>query len=325
MRRTWFSPDPLLAAAFVVLFATSAHAQGTRPNKAAAAHYNKGVELYGEGDKKAAVEEFKRAYEMQPNFRNLLNIAQIQVQVEDWPGAYVSFQRYLADGGSKVTPERRTQVEDELKKLLAHVAVVTVTAADNDVDVTLDGKAVGKTPLDKPLILAAGAHTLVAKKEGRPDVERKGDLAGEITVALDPGTAPPAAPPPAKAPAPTGPAPAPAHDKHGSSSGATWIGWGVTGALGVGTVVTGVLAAKATSSYDDKLKTFGVARSDLDSAQGKARTLVIVTGGLAAATAISAGITLYMQLSRKPSRESPKDAHLELLFGPGSVGARGSF
>src|SRR5215813_2480575 len=105
MRPPWFSRDPILVAttfaAFLAVTPASA-ANGASGHKAETAHYNKGVELYGEGDKKGAVDEFKRAYELQPNFRHLLNIAQIQVQVEDWPGAYASFQRYLADGGNKV-------------------------------------------------------------------------------------------------------------------------------------------------------------------------------------------------------------------------------
>jgi hypothetical protein len=328
--------DPLLAAAFVACFVVApAQAQGPgKPNKTSAAHYNRGVELYGEGDKKAALEEFKRAYEMQPNFRSLLNIAQIQVQVEDWTGAYTSFQRYLADGGSKVTPERHAQVEEEIKKLMSHIAVLTITTNYNDVEVTLDGKFVGKTPLDKPLVIAGGPHTLVGKKEGRPDVERKADLYGTVTVALDPGAAPAPVPAPVPVPVPeTIPAPsrpeaAPKPEEPPqaqSSGGPTWIGWVATGAFAAGAVTSGVLAARASSRYDDKLTTFGVSKSDLDTAQSKARTLVIVTGALAGAAAVSAGVTMYLQLSRKPSREPPKDARFELLLGPGGIGARGLF
>jgi hypothetical protein len=331
----WLLRDPRTIAAAAALALSlagaPARAQGPGPtNKAAAAHYNKGVELYGEGDKKAALLEFKRAYEIQPNFRHLANIAQIQLQVEDWPGAYWSFQRYLSDGGSKISAERRTQIETEIKKLHTHLAVLSVTTIDTDVEVSLDGTVVGKTPLEKPVVVPAGVHTLLAKKPGRADVERKANLVGEVTVALDPGASPPPGTPapvaaePAPEPAPQAPAkeakevrPKPAR------GGPLWIGWGVTGALGAGAVVTGVLAANAASKYDEKLKTFGVSHADLDSAQGKARTLVILTGALGAATVVSAGITLYLQLSRK--REAPKEARFELLFGPGSVGAKGSF
>jgi hypothetical protein len=339
MRAPWFTRDPFaLAPAAIltaILAAAPAHAQGPGPtNRAAAAHYNKGVELYGQGDRKGALDEFRRAYETQPNFRLLVNMAQIQLQIEDWVGAYTSFQRYLADGGAKVNAERRAQVEGELKRLHAHVAILTVTAADHDVEVSLDGKAVGKTPLDKPLVLPAGAHTLLAKKEGRPDVERRADLAGEVTVVLDPGAPPPAvagvaAPAPAPVPAPV-PARAPAQpapDARKSSHGvpATWISWGITGALAGSTAVTGVLALRASSKYSDKLNESPVTHSELEAAQGKARTLVLVTGALGAATAVSAGISLYLQLSRKPPREAPKEARFEILFGPGSAFARGSF
>ena len=257
------------------------------------------------------------------------------------PGAYASFQRYLADGGSRVAPDRRAQVEGEIKKLMTRIAVVTVTASDDGVDVTLDGAAIGKTPLAKPIVIGAGEHALVGKKEGRADVERKVALAGEVTVALDPGAAPPPPPPPPPAPPVPAPAPPPAAaappppappppeppppPPKSEGSGPTWIGWGVTGALGAGAIVTGVLAAQASSKYDDKLKTFGVTRDDLDSAQGKARTLVLLTGGLAAGAAVAAGVTLYFQLSGKTPRPASKEASINLLFGPGTVGAQGTF
>ncbi len=280
----------LAAALAVGLVAPAARAQG--PKDASTAHINKANELYGLGDRKGSLVEFKRAYALAPHFRMLINIARIELQVEDWRAAYESFRRYLADGGAKVRPERRVEVEGEMKKLLAEHK---------------DAFSGDATPLYSPDPAPAASAPAPALAEPPPP-------------AVTPEPAPKE---PAPAPRERPPAPAPA------TSSVPWAGWAVTGALAVGAGVSGFLALGASSKYDDKLKTFGVSHSDLSDAQGHARALVIVTGVLAAATAASAGITIYLQASQKPGqsseKERPREAGLRLLIGPGTLGAQGAF
>src|SRR5438046_1076480 len=78
-------------------------ARGDVPSAAAvndaAKHFQRGVTMYTEADYRAALVEFRRAYEIAPNATVLYNIAQTYYQLQDYAGALVTFERYLAEAG----------------------------------------------------------------------------------------------------------------------------------------------------------------------------------------------------------------------------------
>src|SRR3954465_9847176 len=80
-------------------------------------HYKRGVDLYGEANYTAALIEFRRAYEIAPNFSVLYNIGQIHYQLHDYADSLRTFQAYLSEGGNKVPSARRTEVEREVAYL----------------------------------------------------------------------------------------------------------------------------------------------------------------------------------------------------------------
>src|SRR4051812_42949552 len=58
--------------------------------------YVRGKDLYEENDFQAALVEFRRAYDLAPNYKLLYNIAQVCYQLQDYPGALRTFNKYLA-------------------------------------------------------------------------------------------------------------------------------------------------------------------------------------------------------------------------------------
>jgi hypothetical protein len=330
-----------LAATFLALAQLAAplgaRAQGQAPQNAAAARaakqeagtrFRKGLELYNDGDYQAALIEFRRAYELAPNYNVLYNIGQVYFQLQDYAGALTALERYLAEGGAAVNGNRRAEVEKDLAKLRQRVAHLDVSTSVDDAEIALDDAPIGKTPFTKPVLVSAGKHKITATKSGRVTATKVFEIASGDTLKLSLELADQSAPAPAPPP-PEAPARAPAtSSSEGGSGSLVWLGWVATGALAVGAGVTGGLALKSSGDLATQRDTAGATRADLDSGASKTRTLAVVTDVLAASAVVAGGVTLYFTLRgpSKPKSDAPAAAsELRLGVRPGGIALTGSF
>jgi hypothetical protein len=180
----------------MLLLAAPAYAQP----EDAGTHFRRAVELFKEADFRAALIEFKRANELSPNFRVLYNIAQCQLELQDYAGALGSYARYLES--NEVPRDRRAAVEATVKKLQTRVATVEIRTNVAGAEVHVDEEAVGSTPLAAPVLVSAGRRRILIEKAGRAPMSKIVDLAGgdRTTVVLHLPEPAPAAPPAAPAP-----------------------------------------------------------------------------------------------------------------------------
>jgi PEGA domain/Tetratricopeptide repeat len=211
------------------------------PQKAARAHYQRGLELANHGDYRAALDEFDRAYAASPNFAVLYNIGQADVALGRPEKALEALKKYLADGGEQVTPARRAQVEQQIALLESVFAELEVVTEPPGARVTVDGAELGTTPLSSAVRLTAGTHVVWVSRPGAATETRVVTL-GEgqhdhLAIAL-PDLPPPSAPvrtpasPQVETPAPPPAAPPPAattstHEKPAFPVGYVLIGAGV--------------------------------------------------------------------------------------------------
>jgi hypothetical protein len=281
--------------------------------------FEQAVKQAESGDSKAALASFRAAYAKAPAYRVLYNIAQLCSRMGDAACAVRAYREYLDEGGAAVTPARRQAVEAELRGLVRTVGTIKVQTSAVDADVTIDDVVVGKTPLPGLIPVNGGTHRVVLVAKDK--TVEKGVVVvagGSTTVVLDTpadeggglaGAAPHEEGRPAPVPAPE-PArkpaslpPDPARDEAAAPSRATpVVPWLVTGGLAVGTVVAGILTASAYSTYKDKRGEFPITRAEIDSAQGTARDLFILTSVLGAATVISAGVAGWLTVTAGPSQ-----------------------
>jgi hypothetical protein len=143
-------------------------------------------------------------------------------------------------------------------------------------------------------------HTSAVRlEEGRASV-------AEVNL-LDAGTAPPPAAVAASQPAPSAtPADAHATTSDGSSiPTAVWVSGGITVALVVGAIVTGIIAAGKHSDYDDNNRP-DVARSKKEDLRSSASTIAWVNTAFVGAALVGGGVTTYLWLSQPDS-----DVHAE--------------
>lgn len=312
----------LLALTTPLLIANSAAAQPSSAVDEASTRYKKGIELYGEGDYRAALIEFKRAYELAPNFAVLYNMGQVYFQLQDYVGALSALEQYLADGGKNVPAPRRAEVQKDIEKLRSRIAKVEVVVNATDAEVSVDDVVVGKTPLAKPLLVSAGRRKITVSKGGAAPVSKTIEVAGSDSVRVNLELAEPSGGAPAPTPTPTPtdgpsageppPSPGGAPPPTGgatvdteSSSGAT-VAWVITAGLAVGATACGILALGASSDLQTLRDEAGTTRDELDDAQGKTETLALVTDLLGAATVVAGGVSLYLTLSG-PEADKPKD------------------
>jgi tetratricopeptide (TPR) repeat protein len=285
----------------------------------ASAHFERGMTFFKDGDYVAAMVEFKKAYEIDPNYRGLYNLGQTSKELRDYAAALDTFERYLAEGGNEIEAERKKKVEGWVAELREKIARVTLTTNVPGAEITVDDVLVGTTPLTKPVTMNAGRRRVVVTKDGYAPLTRFIDVAGTETktIALDLSSL-------------TG--------GGGGGGGGNqvaevehtpwpWVGLGVTGALGIATGVVGGLALSKKSTFDDALGAFPTSATVIEEARDDARKFALaadVLGGITGAAAVLTIVAFAVDYGRSPSEPEKKES-ARLLLAPGFVGVEGSF
>jgi len=341
-------PTPRLAAALPLLallvsqraFAQEAHsapvgASASSPagdasaKQEAARRFEHAIKLYEDADYTLALAEFERVYELVPDYRVLYNIGQVSMQLGRYARAFRTLKEYVARGRNELPPDRAAAVQADLTQLAGKTGRLSVKVEQAGAQVSVDGVAMGRSPLAEPLVVDAGEHRVQVELSGYVAQSQAFTLAGgdqrDATFALE--LTPPVTPAPAPVEVrPDKPrvAPPPSQPSAASHRG-TWIGvgWASTGVLAVGAIVSGARGASAAGELRDLRDTGGATRTELDQAQARARTPLLIADVLGGAALIAGGVTLYFQLSSS-SREKPSDhtastSRLRLLLGANQV------
>lgn len=265
-----------------------ADAPAPTPTKEASKHFNRGVALYNEADYRAALVEFRRAYEIAPNAVVLYNIGETQYQLQNYAQALTTLERYLAESGDKAS--HRSEVETTLDTLRARVGKIAITTNLPDSEVTIDDEAIGKSPFKEPVLVSIGRRKVTAMHTGRLAETRFVEVAAGDTVKLafalgDGGDAV------ARGPSDTRPIPW------------TRIGWITTGVLAVGSIATGVIAWRASSDLDDARHTFPADPASLHDKASRVSTFSTIADIAGAAAIVVGGVTLGLTLTKSSSHE----------------------
>jgi len=315
LSRSWRSQLSKIVLAALVLegsAAVVAHADAPAGSsvKEAGKHFQRGVTLYTEADYRAALVEFRRAYEIAPNAAVLYNIGETYYQLQNYAAALATLNRYLAE--SDATAPHRREVEQTIETLQARVGKVAISTNVPGCEITIDDEPAGKTPLAEPVLVSIGHRKVTVTRQGRPPETRFVDVAAGDIVPLslsfgdDRDAAPVASPS-----RPTG--------AHSDGTGLITAGWITTGLLGAGTVTTGVLAILASRDLKNARNTLGVSHADLVSKASRVTTLSAVADILGAAAVVTGGVTLTLWWRRSNSHE------VRVALAPNGIQFAGTF
>lgn len=249
------SPTSSVRAATILAIALGAApgravAQSDSSKAAATAKVAEAQRLYEDGDYAGALLKLRAAYNLYPSPKIHFNFGQAYRGLARDTEAIEAFETFLAE--AKDAPEElRTDARKQLAELHARVASVEVTCDEAGADVRVDGRSYGRTPLDRPILIAPGTHQIVVKKDGFPTFtetiapRRAVSLRIEATLrGLPPSTGDGSAPPNAPPGAALGATAAP--DERGRPPPASrwWIWAGIGVALVAGAALGYVLAPK---------------------------------------------------------------------------------
>jgi hypothetical protein len=193
--------------------------------------FDRGFELYEEGEYPLALIEFNRAYQLVPNYKVLYNIGQVCIQLAQYANARRSLEEYLQKGGDALTADRQAAVKKDLEMLGNRTAFLTISANVDSAEVLVDDVSVGKTPLGPALLVDAGVHRVTLRRAGYLPKTSSVTLAGGDDQALGVNLEL----------APEEKQTIVVRERAADDSSKTWMiaGWVTTGALAAGAIVTG--------------------------------------------------------------------------------------
>jgi hypothetical protein len=263
--------------------------------KQASARFTMGVELVNEGNYGAALLEFRRAYELLPDWRMLYNIAQVLKEMQDYPGAVDHYERYLQEGGERVAESRREAVLAEVERLKPRVSFLEVSVEQPGAEVLIDDRTRGPSPLPERLAVSMGRRKVTVRKQGFQDMERYVELGGGEQASLSFDLVPLDS---VRGESTEGGQQPGDRGRNDEVRKVPWALWGVTGGLAVGAAVTGVLAHKAKGDAEDLLDA-PTTKAELDTASNKAMAFGIAADVLTVGAVVVGVFALYRTIKPK--------------------------
>jgi hypothetical protein len=273
------------------LFLATAAAANESPTREAGKHFQRGVDLYNDGDFRGALVEFKKAYETWPRANVLYDIGQTQFQLMDYAGALATMNRYLAETGP--TAAHRTEVEGTVEVLRGRVGRIILTTEVSGCEVTVDEQPSGTTPVQQAILASVGLRRVTVSCSGRPAVTRSVEVSAGERVDVEVQVPPPLL---AKVAAP-------APRVQGAPSRAGMIGgWTVTGLLIAGTIAVGSATLAEESRLQSMKDSYPVLRPTLDRQAQLVSGLSIASDVIGACALVAAAVTTWATV--KYQRES---------------------
>ncbi|HEX6837514.1 MAG TPA: hypothetical protein VF334_13130 [Polyangia bacterium] len=280
----------LIVVALSLALTTPARASDNA-SREAAKHFQRGVDLYNDGDFRGALVEFKKAYSVWPRANVLYDIGQTEYQLLDYASALKTMERYLAETGPNA--QHRSDVESTVEVLRGRVGRIVLTTDGGACDVLVDDQPSGTTPLDAPLLVSVGPRKLAVHCAGdRAAIKRLEVAAGEtVRVELKVPPAPIAAVRSAMA---AGNA---AHDSAPAVPGKGWMtGWIVSGVLVAATVAMGTTTLVEQSRLTAMRNSFPASKADIDRQANLTTGLAITSDILGAASIAAVGVSTYLTI-----------------------------
>ncbi|MBA2540346.1 MAG: PEGA domain-containing protein [Deltaproteobacteria bacterium] len=127
-------------------------------------HFDNGNALFAEGNYAGALAEYTASYKLRPLPIVIKNIGLSQQRLFLYVEALESLQKYVDQAPDAADVAETKTIIVEIRNLLVEVRLALIPAAG--VLIKVDGREIGKTPLPKSLLVAAGSRTFELSIDG---------------------------------------------------------------------------------------------------------------------------------------------------------------
>jgi PEGA domain len=149
----------------------------------AAKRFDRGVQLFDEGDTAGALAEFKQTYATLPNPVVLYNIGLVYAAMGRPVDAVDALSRVVGD--ASLSAAQRERAQSTLADQQSRIGRLSVTTLPVGARISVDGVDLATTPLSAPLRVAAGTHVVGAVAEGYLLARQEVLVAGQADAALE--------------------------------------------------------------------------------------------------------------------------------------------
>jgi len=251
------------ALAGTIAMAGPARAEDENAKAQAKSKLEQGARLLESGDYAQALDRFQEAYRLVPSPKIFFNLGLAETGLARYPDALRSFERFVGEAHN-ATAANLAEAREQIAMLQKRVATIDVQCAESGLEIVIDGRSQGRTPLGAGIYLDPGAHQLVAQGAAGtpPRVQAFTAAAGarqSVIVLAAPGGAV-AGPPPATTGAGPrvtlvggGPETAPPGESERPPASRRWIWGAAAGAVLVAGAIAGFLLFRSPSYPDPSL------------------------------------------------------------------------
>ena len=161
-----FARHTVMAALAAATFALAAPGVLTADAKAdAEKHFKVGVSLLEAEDWPAAAAEFETSVQLFPTKMGLFNLANAYRAIHRYQEALDTVDRIDREFAQKLDPEFKDAMAELRREIRGMVGHLRVRVEEAGAEVVVDGRVVGKSPLD-PFVLAPGEHQVEVSLSG---------------------------------------------------------------------------------------------------------------------------------------------------------------
>jgi PEGA domain-containing protein/tetratricopeptide repeat protein len=132
----------------------------------AAAILNEGNALFEQKKYATALSKYESAYRIFPSPKILFNIAEAHRELGHSDEATTYYERFLKEANIDPGSPIHEKVTARLEALRSQAAYVAIDSDVSGAEVKIDGRSIGKTPLDRSVRVGAGTHEVTAEIVG---------------------------------------------------------------------------------------------------------------------------------------------------------------
>ncbi len=180
--------SPCLFVALIILAGRASGQEADPAEEKAREHFENGILLVEAENWEAAIVEFEASIELLPTAGAHFNRAMCLKALHRYNDALAAFEAFLEKYDPDPSDARRQEAEASIQEIESLLGSIFIEVNVDGAEILVDSKLVGKSPLDGPVPVSPGVHTIEVKADGfipeEKDLKVASDQIREVEIYL---------------------------------------------------------------------------------------------------------------------------------------------